>query len=258
MSTGMLVRRASKAAVAPAGLFTRRRAGDFVILLYHRVGDGPSEIELSEAGFERHLDHLAVHEHVLTLDDALAGGQGGVVLTFDDGTPDFHEQVMPLLERYRIPAVLYLATALVDEQGGDGLSWAQLRDATATGLVTVGSHTHSHADLSRMDERTTEEEMRRSKDLIEHHLGVACRHFAYPWAVGGQAADRAARRLFDSAALDAWRTNRRGRIDPFRLGRTPVLASDGFTFFRAKSLGMLDAEAYLYRALGRGPWGRLA
>ncbi len=98
--------------------------------------------------------------------------------------------------------------------------------------------------------------MRRSKDLIEDHLGTACAHFAYPWAVGSPAADRAARRLFRTAALDAWRTNRAGRIDPYRLGRVPILRSDGRFFFRRKVRGELDTEAWLYRALGRGPWGR--
>jgi peptidoglycan/xylan/chitin deacetylase (PgdA/CDA1 family) len=257
MTIGTLARKASKAAVSPAGLFTRRRAGDVLILLYHRVGNGSAEIELPEVDLERQLAYLAARERVVPLEEALADGPaGGICLTFDDGTRDFTELVVPLLDRYRLPATLYLATALVDDEGGGGISWAQLRDAVATGLVTVGSHTHSHADLSRADERSAEWEMRRSKELIEEHLGVRCRHFAYPWAGPGRPADRMARRLFDSAALDAWRTNRRGRIDPHRLGRTPVLASDGFTFFRAKARGMLDAEALLYRVLGRGPWGR--
>jgi hypothetical protein len=100
------------------------------------------------------------------------------------------------------------------------------------------------------------DEMIRSRDLIEDRLGVACRHFAYPWAVGSAAADRLARELFDSAALDAWRTNRAGTTDPWRLGRTPLLASDGLAFFRAKLQGRLDGEALAYRLLGRGPWRR--
>jgi hypothetical protein len=74
--------------------------------------------------------------------------------------------------------------------------------------------------------------------------------------VGSAVADAVARRTFDTAALEAWRTNRRGRTDPWRLGRTPVLRSDGLAFFRAKAAGLLDGEALLYRALRRGPWRR--
>ena len=137
----------------------------------------------------------------------------------------------------------------------DALTWPQLQEAVGTGLVTVGAHTHDHTNLARAREREAEEAMRRSKELVEDHLGRPCRHFAYPWGVGSVAADRVARRLFETAALGAWQTNRRGRMDPHRLGRTPVFRGDGPAFFRAKARGLLDAEGLVYRALRRGPWG---
>ena len=256
-----LVRKASKMAVTPLGLPARRRAGDVVILLYHRIGSARQEIELSPDAFEHQLADLVTNDCVLTLDDALEGRHdGGVVVTIDDGYRDFHDTVLPLLEKHRVPATLYLATGLVaggaNAPNGDALTWGQLREAVATGLVTVGSHTHGHVDLSTATEAESEDEMRRSKDLIEDRLETPCVHFAYPWAVGSAAADRAARRLFRTAALDAWRTNRAGRVDPYRLGRVPILRSDGRFFFRRKVRGALDSEALLYRALGRGPWGR--
>ena len=269
MPTGSsLARKAVKAAMLPGGIVTRRRAGDVVILLYHRVGGRGGEIDLPAGVFERQLAILAERERVVTLDQALSGDGGGVVVTVDDGYRDFRDTVLPLLARYRIPAVLYLATGLVAGERASGarphgapelgeeLTWPMLAEAVASGLVTVGAHTHGHTDLSKASEQVCQDEMARSKELIEDRLGVACRHFAYPWAVASPTADRVARRLFDSAALDAWRTNRAGAIDPWRLGRVPILASDGLAFFRAKVQGRLDGEALAYRLLGRGPWGR--
>lgn len=249
-----LARKGLKAAVLPAGLLRPRRAGDLVVLLYHRVGVGSGEIDLPRDAFERQMRTLAEEDRPVTLEQATSNGShGGVVVTFDDGTPDFHQYVLPVLQRYRVPAVLYLATEPVDT--GDGsLSWSQLREAISTGLVTIGSHTHSHRPLVGVSEAEAEDEMRRSKELIEDRLGVECRHFAYPFAAGSPQADRVARRLFRTAALHAWRTNRRGRTDPHALGRTPVLRSDGPRFFRAKVRGLLDGEAWAYRALRRGPW----
>lgn len=253
-------RKAIKFAVLPVGALRPRRRGDHVILLYHRVGSGGREVDLPTSDFERQLSWLAERDTVVSLDRMLSeGSPGGVVLTFDDGFGDFHRAVLPLLLDYRIPAVLYVATSFVANGrrgSADALTWSQIQEAVATGLVTVGSHTHGHIDLSRADERTAEDEMHRSKELIEERLGVPCRHFAYPWAVGSAVADQVARRLFDSAALDAWRTNRVGRVDPHRLGRIPILRSDGRWFFRAKVRGVLDGEAWAYRLLGRGPWGR--
>jgi peptidoglycan/xylan/chitin deacetylase (PgdA/CDA1 family) len=263
MPTGSsLARKAVKAAVLPGGIVTRRRPGDVVVLLYHRVVGLGGEIDTPPALFERQLDALAGGERVLTLDQALDGDAGGgVVVTVDDGYRDFSDTVLPLLVRYRVPALLYLATGLVAGEGTgpddpEALSWAQLAEAVSTGLVTVGAHTHGHTNLSKASEQVCRDEMARSRELVEDRLGVACRHFAYPWAVASPTADRVARELFDSAALDAWRSNRAGAVDPWRLGRTPVLASDGMAFFRAKVKGRLDGEALAYRLLGRGPWGR--
>jgi peptidoglycan/xylan/chitin deacetylase (PgdA/CDA1 family) len=256
-----LVRKGVKAAVLPFGLPGRRRRGDVVILVYHRVGAGDREVDLPLRSFERQLTAVAGAGIVGSLDDVLSDDEGGLVVTVDDGYRDFHEHALPALVRHRVPAVLYLATGLVDGSApaavskDDALSWAMLREAVETELVTVGSHTHSHADLSASSQEDAEEEMARSKDLIEDNLQVPCRHFAYPWGVGSAGADRAARRLFETAALDAWRTNRRGRIDPHRLGRTPILRSDGDgLLFRAKTRGLLDQEAVAYRLLRRGPW----
>ena len=263
MKPSSFIRKATKAAVLPLGVASRRRAEDLVILLYHRVGVQAREIGLPTQIFDAQLSYLADRERVLSLDDAVgAGSKGGVVVTFDDGNRDFHDYALPLLVRYRIPAVLYLTTGYPEGDrvfslpGGEGLTWSQLEEAVTTGLVTVGSHTHSHMSLSGAAESEAEDEMSRSRELIEDRLGVPCRHFAYPYAMGSPAADRVARRLFKTAAVDAWRTNRRGRTDPHRLGRTPILRSDGTTFFRAKVKGLLDHEASLYRALGRGPWAR--
>ena len=252
-----LVRKLIKAGVLPLGFVPRRADGDLAILLYHRVGAGDREVDLDVASFEAHLARLTETGAVRSLEEATADGvRGGVVVTVDDGYSDFHEHVLPLVDRYRVPVVLYLATGLVREEGArhaDALTWSQLREAVATGLVTVGSHTHDHADLSRATRVQAKEEMRRSKEIVEDRLQLPCRHFAFPFAVGSPEAQAAVRELFDTAAV-GWKTNRAGRVDVHRLGRTPVLRSDGRLFFRAKVSGLLDKEALVYRAFRRGPW----
>jgi peptidoglycan/xylan/chitin deacetylase (PgdA/CDA1 family) len=246
----------------PAGMVTRGGIDDVVVLLYHRIGDAPSEIEVPTDLFDRQLHRLSASHRVITLDEALTGQRGGIVVTFDDGYRDFHDVVVPLLAKHRVPALLYLATGLI-AHGAPGastssLTWSHLREAIATGLVSVGSHTHDHANLAKATESEAEIQMRRSKDLVEEHLGIECRHFAYPWSVASSDAQRAARGLFRSAALDAWKTNRAGRVDPYRLGRVPILRSDGLFFFERKVRGELDSERYAYRALKRGPWGKMS
>jgi peptidoglycan/xylan/chitin deacetylase (PgdA/CDA1 family) len=250
-------RKALKSAALPFGMLDRRSPDDLVVLIYHRVGSTEREIDISAADFERQIEYLARSGRARMLDAALGDCRGGVVVTIDDGFRDFYDIVVPVLVRHRVPAHLYLATGFVRDEGGppDGLSWDQIEESVATGLVTIGAHTHTHADLGAASEAAAYTEMVRSKDLIEQHLGTPCRHFAYPWSYASPGAEKAARGLFDSAAL-LWRTNRRGRLDPHRLGRTPVMQADGLRFFRAKVNGHLDKEALIYKALRKGPWSK--
>ncbi len=113
-----LARKGVKAAALPVGLLRPRRRGDVVVLLYHRVGEGDREIDLPKASFEQQLLTLVRHDRVRSLDDALSDREGGVVLTFDDGYRDFYSHVLPLLVRYRLPGLLYLATGLVANGSG--------------------------------------------------------------------------------------------------------------------------------------------
>jgi peptidoglycan/xylan/chitin deacetylase (PgdA/CDA1 family) len=250
-----------KGAAAAADLVRPRRRS-VVVLLYHRVGERTrSEVDLPVELFEAQLEALAGTGRVASLDaclDALdrseppgAGGPDAgdpVAVTFDDGTADFVDVVLPLLARYRLPVTLYVATAFVDEGRafpGDGVpaSWAALRDARSTGLVTVGSHTHRHALLDRLPAREVADELDRSRELIGQHLGVDPEHFAYPKAVpGSAAADAAVRSRFRSAALAGTRPNVYGHTDRHRLARSPIQRADGMHWFRRKVDGGMGLE----------------
>jgi peptidoglycan/xylan/chitin deacetylase (PgdA/CDA1 family) len=100
------------------------------VLLYHRIANGgeraselmPYLITASPAVFERQLRHLARAYHPVGADEVLAAIAGRHVLppraalvTFDDGYCDFDEVAWPLLKAHRIPAVLFVATAFVDQ-----------------------------------------------------------------------------------------------------------------------------------------------
>ena len=243
----------------------RPPAPGIVVLIYHRVGRRTSlDVDLPLPVFEAQMELLATTRRVVSLDDALQAlerprdhDDDPVVITFDDGTADFADLVVPVLDRYRIPATLYTATDFVDRgrlfpDDGQPISWSALRDAHATGLVTVGSHTHTHALLDRLPPAEVDAELDRADDLIGEHIGVRPDHFAYPKAVAGSSpAEAAVRRRYRSAALAGTRPNRYGRTDPHRLARSPIQTSDGMTFFAAKIAGGMHLEDSLRTAANR-------
>lgn len=254
--TRSALQRVVKGAAAAVDVVRPPRRG-IVVLLYHRVGRRTrSEVDLPTDLFEMQLEALAATGRVVPLDaclDALAGtdppgGADPIAITFDDGTADFVEVALPLLERHRLPVTLYVATAFVDEGRtfpGEGVpaSWDALRDARSTGLVTIGSHTHRHALLDRLPAPEVARELDRSRELIEQRLGAPAAHFAYPKAVAGSVeAEAAVRARFRSAALAGTRPNRYGRTDPYRLARSPIQRADGMGWFRRKLDGGMGLE----------------
>jgi peptidoglycan/xylan/chitin deacetylase (PgdA/CDA1 family) len=258
--------------LAAAGDRVRPPTPGVVVLIYHRVGGGSgTEVDLSPEAFDEQMEWLAATDRVVSLDDAvaqLAGGddaavdaaapdEGPIVVTFDDGTADLAEVAAPILVRHRVPATVYLATRFVDEgldfpDDGAPLSWAAVREMAATGLVTFGSHTHGHLLLDRLSPAEAVDELDRSKDLIEHHVGAPAHHFAYPKAVAASAeVEPLVRARYRSAALGGNRPNPYRGTDVHRLSRTAVQVSDGAAFFVRKARGGMALEDSVRRGLNR-------
>jgi peptidoglycan/xylan/chitin deacetylase (PgdA/CDA1 family) len=262
-----LLRRAVKISAAAYDAVVPRPGG-LVVLLYHRVGaTTDSPVDIAEADFVAQLEEvvargpLNLSEAVAALtDDAMPSGftpGRRVVVTFDDGTADFVDHALPLLVRHGVPATLYLATRFVEERiaypdGARPPSWAGLGDALSTGLITIGTHTHSHALLDRVDPATAAAELDRSIDLIGERLGVLAEHFAYPKALlAGPETEREVRRRVRSAALAGTRPNRFGATDPYRLARSPISRADGMSWFGRKLDGGMVLEDHVRQLAGR-------
>jgi peptidoglycan/xylan/chitin deacetylase (PgdA/CDA1 family) len=288
--TSALVRRTVKVASAAADRL-RPPVEGVVILLYHRVGGGSSlEIDLDAARFEEQIAAVAASRRAVPLGAALdrlnapsrpAEGPA-VVVTFDDGTADFVEVALPILVRHAVPATLYLATGFVEDgrafpSEGRPVSWSALRDACATGLIDIGSHTHTHPLLDRIPPAEAADELDRSIELIGSRLGRPAYDFAYPKAVAGSPeVIRLVRDRFRSAALagtrvNPYRTTTAHRTPPaaknlagkysaarnvdgtdvYRLARSPIQVSDGMEFFERKLAGGMALEDSFRRVLNR-------
>lgn len=247
---------------ALARLAGRGEASGVTLLIYHRIGGGTTdELDLPARTFARHVDLLAGHR-VLSLDDAVSRLDVGdrrpaVIITFDDGFDDVYRHAWPLLRDRRLPFTIYLATAYVGEtmrwegatakgSPGQGLTWAQLAEMVASGLCTVGNHTHHHV----RPESLTVDELDLCTAAIQSRLGVTPRHFTYPWGIPVPPMEDALRARFRSASTGQLGRNLPG-ADLMRLRRVPVRRTDPDAFFTAKLNGNLLPER-LYAGIVTG------
>jgi len=149
------------AAAAPDGL---------VVLAFHEIAAADEAVlpdyAVTPEQFAADLDWLERQgHHFVGLDQVLRARAGGpalppkpLLLSFDDGYRSVYTAAWPVLQRHRAPAVLALVGRWLEPADGlvpfgDGtlprqklLSWEQLHEMTASGLVEVASHTH---DLHR-------------------------------------------------------------------------------------------------------------
>lgn len=102
-----------------AGKIQNRLSPGTLILLYHRVAELPLDpllLSVTPAHFEEHLQVLSRVTKPLSLRTLVRSLQAndvtphGVVVTFDDGAADNLRNAKPLLERYNIPATVFVAT----------------------------------------------------------------------------------------------------------------------------------------------------
>ena len=264
----------------------RPRRGEILILLYHRVDDGVrQELAVTAADFAWQMDYLQRRNYrVITLDRACAMMRAGVgaapagldgksvVLTFDDGYADFYERAWPVLREHGFPCLVYLVAGFIetglvfwwDRASGASplMNWAQLRELAAAGpLVSFGSHTLSHPDLTRLDPAGLLQELAGSRALLEERLGRPVSHFAYPRGRTTSAVERAVAEEYRSGALllNGRRLlpgRQRAEPDRVRLQRIPVQRSDGRLLFAAKLRGWLIGEELLRKlawSLSRRP-----
>jgi peptidoglycan/xylan/chitin deacetylase (PgdA/CDA1 family) len=88
---------------------------------------------ISTEFFEVHMKYLSRHYKVVSLGDLRRHLEAGdstemvVAVTFDDGYRDNYECAFPILERYNIPATIFLTTGVLDS--GDPLWFEQLAEA---------------------------------------------------------------------------------------------------------------------------------
>lgn len=206
-----------------AGLvgLTRRVRDAASVLCYHNVvphanGIGEAGLHLDAQDFERQIDYLAHHYQCIPLAELVWRIRHGiplrrrVVLTFDDAYFGVFEHALPILQRYRVPATVFVVTGRAatgepfawDRQAEGDLPpayrparWETILAAARDRLITVGVHTQTHPSLPELNDRQLTVELREAREILWQRLGIAPTFAAYPfgrWSPRVRAAARAA------------------------------------------------------------------
>ena len=182
-----------------------RGRGEFDILMYHSISEGPGPLSIPPLTFRMQMETLAdcgfrcvsLRDHLSA--DRHAPGKWGArsadptaraaVVTFDDGYVDFMEFVVPELNRRGWTCTLFVAPRLIEARepwNPDGsaarhlMTWRDIQRAAACG-IEIGSHGLSHVDLTELPPEAARAEIEDSQQILEERVQQTIISFAPPF-----------------------------------------------------------------------------
>lgn len=170
-----------------------------LVLGWHRVDGYGGGVSTRRDVFERQLEVLdewgacvlPLAEAGTLLDEGRLPDRA-VCLTFDDGYASTVDTAWPLLRKRQYPATMFVVTDYLD--GDRHFQWdaegvldprarlvdrATVRDVHADGLL-IGSHTATHPWLPHLSDALIDDELCRSRDVLEDLLSTRVDSLAYP------------------------------------------------------------------------------
>ncbi|OHA94169.1 MAG: hypothetical protein A3E02_00795 [Candidatus Zambryskibacteria bacterium RIFCSPHIGHO2_12_FULL_38_34] len=174
-----------------------------IVLIYHRVADvgsDPHKLCVSPKNFKEQIKYLKENFNIVPLYEViqdLADGQiksGSVAITFDDGYADTLHAALPILEKFGVPATIFVTVGSIGlpesfywEKGteikdrGRCLTKEELIKLAEHPLIDIGAHTMTHPNMAKLDKKKQEEEIMLSKKRLEEIVNKNISLFAYPF-----------------------------------------------------------------------------
>jgi biofilm PGA synthesis lipoprotein PgaB len=192
------------------------------ILVYHDVGNQASGgYTISQTQLEEQIQMLKDEGYAFyrlaDVERLLAGGEGmpakGVLLAFDDGYQSFATRVLPVAQRFGVPAVCFMVTKYSDFDifmGLPHMAQVEMQQVVASGLLELAAHSYdghrtaptadgTHGPVllgpirkpqSTLVETQEEYEQRVRNDFVQTarvlsdlNVGIGSRHFTFPYGL---------------------------------------------------------------------------
>jgi len=255
---------------AASGSMALRRLFDAQVrvraLTYHRIGSADRDpFCVPCADFEAQVRQLAESGRAVSLDQLIAFVQGGAALpadacliTIDDGMLSTLTEAAPILERWKVPAVAFVTSSLIGKayQGLPEryLTWDELRQLAASGLIAIGSHAHTHRSLGLMPPDEAVAEARQSRETLSRELGRDVAVFAYPFGTRSDFNEATEKALRDAGYRIAFNSVHGAILkgmDLVSLPRIKIEGGESLRMFSLASRGAMDAWRVVDQTLWR-------
>lgn len=264
------------------------------ILTYHRIVENKNQINseinsisVTTETFEGQIKLLKKKFNIVSIDEILKIDnkfKNNLAITFDDGYKDNLTNAVPILEKYDVPATIYVTTRFLENKWDmwwyeiEKIIWqkdkldfnflnkeycfdlkeennkkkcykklsllfknlsyleqnklleqitktkervqfknkildkSDLIELSQKKNITIGSHTHTHANLAILNDDECKKELLLSKQILENILNKEIAHFAFPYGSKKDAGFRESKLVKDAGYQSAVTTQLGGKI----------------------------------------------
>jgi peptidoglycan/xylan/chitin deacetylase (PgdA/CDA1 family) len=165
------------------------------------------------------------------------------LITFDDAYQSLYHYALPVMERLHFKCAIFVISDYI----GKGNRWdlsvssrefmhlnrSEIKEFDALGH-TVGAHTRTHRDLTRLTTAEAREEITSSKAALEDLLGKEVRFFSYPFGRYNEAVRQLVIEAGFAGAVASYPRRRNSIQDPYALARRGVYLTDSVGTLKGK------------------------
>lgn len=146
----------------------------------------------------------------------VAHAAGGMVsVTFDDGWASQYTNALPILEKYAVPATLYVLSGSINTP--DYMSQAQIQAFGSRG-DEIASHTVTHPDLTKLTAAQLEKELAQSQAALQQMFGPsAALDFASPYGAYNPTTTAAVQKFYATQRNTDDGFNSQASFDPYNI-----------------------------------------
>ena len=157
-----------------------------VSIMYHRFNESkyPStniQIDI----FKEHLKLIKdskfnfVHPKDFEKNFNLPKKNKEILLTIDDGFESFYNEAWPILQKEKIPFILFISTEPVGKNGY--MNWSQIKEIEKSNIGVIGHHSHTHEYLIDKSEIEFISDIENANNIFLKNLGYIPSLFSYPF-----------------------------------------------------------------------------
>jgi len=207
-----------------------------ITLMYHRfeenkypstnikINDFKKHIELIKNSNIEFINEKTLKEIVLKKKNYT---EKKILLTIDDAFLSFYKNAWPILQKEKIPFILFVNTREINNRHPNYMSWDQIREIHKSNIGVIGGHSFSHEYLAFATEDEIIKDINKSIEDYKRELNFNPEVFSYPFGEYSLEVKNIVKKLGYLIAFGQHSGVVHQRSDLFELPRFPINESYG-------------------------------